>query len=68
MTTGWESLNSGDRVGIYDGAGFVDWGVVDDVTADGSVVWVFLERQLRRTLLHEEDRFELRLPEPPPQE
>jgi hypothetical protein len=65
MTTRWESLKPGDRVGIYGGAGFVDWGVVDDVTADRSVVWVFLERQLRRTLLQEEDRFELRLPEPP---
>jgi outer membrane protein W len=64
MTTRWESLKPGDRVGIYGGAGF-DWGVVDDVTADRSVVWVFLERQLRRTLLQEEDRFELRLPEPP---
>jgi hypothetical protein len=51
----WGSLVAGQKVSLWRRRSFLVWGSVDEVMPDGSAVWIFIPKELRRTLVHISD-------------
>jgi hypothetical protein len=57
--SGWGAVSVGDPV-RYAGPGDVSvQGIVDDVTEDGSSVWIWADGGLGRRLIHRDDGFSI---------
>jgi hypothetical protein len=55
----WKKLRRGDRVSVRTRPGYEAGGLIDEVTADHTVVWVDLDGGRGRTLLHCSDDVEI---------
>lgn len=55
----WRYLGPGDRVEVRSGDIFIGSGRVDEITADGANIWIYLDSGFGRVLIHKDDGVDL---------